>query len=133
MKRRYSREYALEVLYAEELNPDTEKIESEVYGKLSELGKQFANNLITIVKNNNEEIDELIKKHLKKWSIDQMNIVDKNILRIAIAELKFLKDQEIDKGVIFNEAIEIAKTYGGDRSFKFVNGILESVSGDVNG
>lgn len=133
MKRRYSREYALEVLYAEELNPDTEKIESEVYGKLSELGKQFANNLITVVKNNNEEIDELIKKHLKKWSIDQMNIVDKNILRIAIAELKFLKDQEIDKGVIFNEAIEIAKTYGGDRSFKFVNGILESVSGDVNG
>lgn len=133
MKRRYSREYALEVLYAEEINPETEVIRSGIYEKLSERGKVFSESIINSVKENREEIDKLIKKHLKKWSIDQMNVVDKNILRIAISEMKFLASVETDKKVIFNEAIEIAKTYGGERSFKFVNGILESVSGDING
>lgn len=133
MKRRYSREYALEVLYANELNPQTEKINSEIYKKLSNSGKQFAENLINSVRENNEEIDLLIKKHIKKWSINQLNVVDKNILRIAIAEMFFLKDEKQEKNVIFNEAIEIAKIYGGKNSFKFINGILESVSGDING
>ena len=133
MKRRYSREYALEVLYANELNPQTEKINSEIYKKLSNSGKQFAENLINSVRENNEEIDLLIKKHIKKWSINQLNVVDKNILRIAIAEMPFLKDEKQEKNVIFNEAIEIAKIYGGKNSFKFINGILESVSGDING
>lgn len=133
MKRRYSREYALEVLYANELNPQTEKINSEIYKKLSDSGKQFAEGLINSVRENNEEIDLLIKKHIKKWSINQLNVVDKNILRIAIAEMLFLKDEKQEKNVIFNEAIEIAKIYGGKNSFKFINGILESVSGDING
>lgn len=133
MKRRYSREYALEVLYANELNPQTEKINSEIYKKLSDSGKQFAENLINSVRENNEEIDLLIKKYIKKWSINQLNVVDKNILRIAIAEMLFLKDEKQEKNVIFNEAIEIAKIYGGKNSFKFINGILESVSGDING
>lgn len=133
MKRRYSREYALEVLYANELNPQTGKINSEIYKKLSDSGKQFAESLINSVRENNEEIDLLIKKHIKKWSINQLNVVDKNILRIAIAEMLFLKDEKQEKNVIFNEAIEIAKIYGGKNSFKFINGILESVSGDING
>jgi hypothetical protein len=133
MKRRYSREYALEVLYANELNPQTEKINSEIYKKLSDSGKQFAESLINSVRENNEEIDLLIKKYIKKWSINQLNVVDKNILRIAIAEMLFLKDEKQEKNVIFNEAIEIAKIYGGKNSFKFINGILESVSGDING
>lgn len=133
MKRRYSREYALEVLYANELNPQTEKINSEIYKKLSDSGKQFAESLINSVRENNEEIDLLIKKYIKKWSINQLNVVDKNILRIAIAEILFLKDEKQEKNVIFNEAIEIAKIYGGKNSFKFINGILESVSGDING
>ena len=133
MKRRYSREYALEVLYANELNPQTEKINSEIYKKLSDSGKQFAESLINSVRENNEEIDLLIKKKIKKWSINQLNVVDKNILRIAIAEMLFLKDEKQEKNVIFNEAIEIAKIYGGKNSFKFINGILESVSGDING
>lgn len=133
MKRRYSREYALEVLYANELNPQTEKINSEIYKKLSDSGKQFAESLINSVRENNEEIDLLIKKHIKKWSINQLNVVDKNILRIAIAEMLFLKYEKQEKNVIFNEAIEIAKIYGGKNSFKFINGILESVSGDING
>lgn len=133
MKRRYSREYALEVLYANELNPQTGKINSEIYKKLSDSGKQFAESLINSVRENNEEIDLLIKKHIKKWSINQLNVVDKNILRIAIAEILFLKDEKQEKNVIFNEAIEIAKIYGGKNSFKFINGILESVSGDING
>ena len=59
MKRRYSREYALEVLYANELNPQTEKINSEIYKKLSDSGKQFAESLINSVRENNEEIVDL--------------------------------------------------------------------------
>ena len=72
-----------------------------------------------------EKINELIIKFAPNWPIEEMSIVDRNILRIGVYELKF--SQEIPPKVAINEAIELAKTYGGPSSGKFVNGILGAI------
>jgi len=85
----------------------------------------FTESLIKGVLDNLEEIDKLIKKYAPEWPIDQITIVDRNILRIGIYELKF--NPEIPSKVAINEAIEIAKTFGGESSGKFVNGVLGAI------
>ena len=123
MSRRSAREYALKVLYSRELNPETEAIDGE--GKsLSEKDKDFANALIRAVTEHKEPLDTLLQGHLKHWSLSQLNVVDKNILLLALAEFNYLGDQASRK-VILNEAIEMAKVYGGDSSWRFINGVLD--------
>lgn len=74
------------------------------------------------------EIDELVQKFAPNWPIDEMSIVDRNILRLGVYELKW--SQGIPPKVAINEAIELAKTYGGPSSGKFVNGILGAMYND---
>lgn len=69
-----------------------------------------------------DEIDSLITKAAPEWPLDQISVIDKSILRLAGYEL--LKDQDIPPKVAINEAVEIAKTFGGDNSSKFINGVL---------
>ncbi|MEK7535319.1 MAG: transcription antitermination factor NusB [Patescibacteria group bacterium] len=69
-----------------------------------------------------EEIDALIEKAAPEWPLDQISVIDKSILRLAGYEL--LKDQDIPPKVAINEAVEIAKTFGGENSSKFINGVL---------
>ena len=71
-----------------------------------------------------------IVRFLKKWSLSQLNIVDKNILRIAIAEFNYTYEDKADRKVIINEAVELAKIYGGENSYRFINGILSAVTGE---
>lgn len=122
MSRKRAREYALQVLYSQELNPDSEPIDADLL-KLTEKDKAFSDALIASVKNHTG-IDETISQHLKNWSLQQLNVVDKNILRLAIAEYYFMEEKR-DKKVIMNEAIELAKTFGGDQSYRFINGLLD--------
>ena len=122
MSRKRAREYALQVLYSQELNPDSEPIDAEVL-KLTEKDKIFSDALIAAVRNHTE-IDGIISEHLKNWSLQQLNVVDKNILRLAIAEYNFM-DEKSDKKVIVNEAVELAKTFGGEQSYRFINGLLD--------
>ena len=81
------------------------------------------------VKENKEQIDELINKYAKNWSVSRMPKVDLSILRLAICELVFI--EEIPNKVSINEAIELAKLYCDDKSPKFINGILGSVSNEL--
>lgn len=76
-----------------------------------------------------EEIDATIKQFASHWPLGQMTLVDRNILRIGVYELKF--NDAIPGRVAINEAIEIAKTYGGQSSSKFVNGILGALYNDL--
>ena len=69
-----------------------------------------------------EEIDGLIEKAAPEWPLDRISVIDKSILRLAGYEL--LKDQDIPPKVAINEAVEIAKTFGGENSSKFINGVL---------
>ena len=69
-----------------------------------------------------EEIDQLLNETSKGWKTSRMNKVDLNVLRLAVYELKY--DEEVPTGVAINEAVELAKKFGGDESPAFVNGIL---------
>lgn len=69
-----------------------------------------------------DEIDALIIEAAPEWPLDQISIIDKSILRLAAYEL--LKDDDIPPKVAINEAVEIAKTFGGENSSKFINGVL---------
>ena len=75
-----------------------------------------------------EEIDELIQNHLKKgWTLKRLATADRNILRLAVYEMKFA-DEKLSAGIAINEAVNLAKKYGTDDAGKFVNGILDAVS-----
>lgn len=89
----------------------------------------FVKNLVRGVMDNLPEIDKYISKYATEWPLEQITIVDRNILRIGVFELVF--DKEIPAKVAINEAIEIAKTFGGESSGKFVNGVLGAIYKDV--
>ena len=133
MSRSKAREHALKVLYAKEINPNTAEISADISDALSEKGKSFSDFLIEQVQLNRDELDGEIVRFLKKWSLSQLNIVDKNILRIAIAEFNYTYEDKADRKVIINEAVELAKAYGGENSYRFINGILSAVTGEKNG
>lgn len=133
MSRSKAREQALKVLYSKEINPYTLDISEDTADILSEKGKAFAAFLIEQVQLHRDEIDAKISRFLKKWSLNQLNIVDKNILRIAIAEFDYGIENKADRRVIINEAIELAKIYGGENSYRFINGVLSAVTGENDG
>lgn len=89
----------------------------------------FTEKIVNGVIKNQKKIDEYIKKYAPEWPLDQITTVDRNILRIGIYELVF--DKDIPSKVAINEAIEIAKTFGGESSGKFVNGVLGSIYKDI--
>jgi len=76
---------------------------------------------------NIKEIDEIIKRVAPEWPINQIAIVDRNVLRIGLYELLHADPAEVPPKVAINEAIEIAKNYGGQNSPKFINGVLGTV------
>lgn len=89
----------------------------------------FAKKIIEDVHQNIKEIDELISKYAPQWPIEQITIIDRNILRIGIYELKF--NNEVPPKVAINEAIELAKNFGGPSSGRFVNGVLGAIYKDM--
>ncbi len=89
--------------------------------------KDYVQKIAKTYKENADEIDELIKKYAVGWDIERIFRIDKNILRIAITELVFLKDAPMK--VVIDEALELAKKYSTDDSSSFINGILAKIVG----
>lgn len=89
----------------------------------------FAENLLKGVIKNLEEIDNYIIKYATDWPLEQITTVDRNVLRIGVYELIF--DKDIPEKVAINEAIEIAKNFGGESSGRFVNGVLGAIYNDL--
>jgi transcription antitermination protein NusB len=87
----------------------------------------FAGDLIRRTIQNLSEIDAVITKHTKNWSLERLATIDRNILRIAVAELYYT---ETPPAIIINEAIEIAKRFSTEQSGKFVNGILDKIQSE---
>ncbi|WP_101772687.1 transcription antitermination factor NusB [Peptostreptococcus faecalis] len=77
------------------------------------------------IEDNKDEIDSYINKYARKWTIENMPVVDVSILRVAIAEIKFLED--IPDKVACDEAVNISKIYCDDDAYKYINGILGSI------
>lgn len=87
----------------------------------------FVDSLVTSVASRREKLDFIIEKAAPEWPIAQIAIMDRNILRLGLEELLFADRSEVPARVAINEAIELAKTFGGENSGKFVNGVLGAV------
>jgi N utilization substance protein B len=87
----------------------------------------FMTDLLRSIVSKLKDIDLIIEKAAPDWPINKISIIDRNILRIGLYELLFADKSEVPEKVAINEAIELAKTYGGENSGKFVNGVLGSV------
>jgi N utilization substance protein B len=134
--RRKSREFVLQVLFAADAgNKDPMETfdflgdhfsdEEDEDLKMHRVLKDFARDLVQAVSENKEDIDALIARLSHHWKLTRINRVDRNILRMAIAE--FTSFHEVPSKVILNEAIEIGKKFGAENSAAFINGILDRV------
>ncbi|MBN1854627.1 MAG: transcription antitermination factor NusB [Pirellulales bacterium] len=120
-----ARQVALQVLYQEDLNPrqSTAEMEQFVRGRLkSKELEAFCLSLILGVKRNQDELDALLSRTAANWSLDRMAATDRNVLRMGAYEILYTDTPD---RVAVNEAIELAKRFGGCHSAPFVNGILD--------
>jgi N utilization substance protein B len=127
--RRKARTLALQALYevdsvARSSDSVVERLLAE--SKLTPENSNFVRELVVGALKNKEEIDRHIQKLAPAWPINQLALVDRNILRLAIFEILF--DNRVPVKVAVNEAVELAKTFGSGSSAKFINGVLGSVS-----
>jgi transcription antitermination protein NusB len=134
--RRKTREFVLQVLFAAdarrqdpvdalEFLQDHFKSEKDRELKLYRVVGDFARILVETVSRDGAEIDDLISRISLHWKLHRINRVDRNILRMAIAEMTAFP--ETPGPVILNEAIEIGKKYGAENSFAFINGVLDRI------
>lgn len=109
-------------------DPDIEvvgKIPNE-YIKSSDLDGSYLETLFAHYFNHAEEVDEAIRSHLQGWSFSRIPATDLSILKVALTEILFMEDIPFKSSV--NEAVEIAKRYGDEKSSKFINGLLAKYS-----
>ncbi len=128
-ERRKVRALALKVLYeVDSVGHDMDETLTRFLAEeeLAEENAAYARELVNGVVQNREKIDHKIKSFAPAWPVEQIPVVDRNILRLAIFEILF--DNKVPVKVAINEAVELAKTFGSDNSSKFVNGVLGSVS-----
>jgi N utilization substance protein B len=127
--RRKSRELALQTLYACEVGKTAEYgvvLEGIMAEQGNESGAQeYAMLLAEKTLSSIKEIDALLGQHAANWDLKRMTAIDRNILRMAVAELRFCTD--VPFKVVIDEAVELAKQYGTDDSGKFVNGVIDSI------
>ncbi len=131
--RRRARALALQALYeVDSAGHEAEGVVNRLLAKggLSQENSVFVRELVSGVIQNKEKIDLNIQNFAPAWPIEQIPVVDRNILRLAIFEI--LLDNKVPVKVAINEAVELAKTFGGANSSRFVNGVLGSVSDLVN-
>ena len=127
-KRTLARELAMQALY--QLDVQGEALLQYLNGFFIEYSKDkdtvdLADKWCRGTWENMENCDNLISSSTKKWSLSRLSMVDRNILRLSVYQLKYCCD--IPPKVVINEAIEMAKKFGGDKSPAFVNGVLDAV------
>ncbi|MGA8941745.1 MAG: transcription antitermination factor NusB [Thermoactinomyces sp.] len=124
MSRRSVREKVIQTLYECEFH--TDRKQEVVISRNSQLGERerpFFLHLINGVMEHVTQLDDAIRSYLKKgWSLERLSTVDKMILRLAAFEL--LYEPDTPHGAVINEAVELAKSFGGEDSGRFVNGVL---------
>lgn len=134
--RHIARSIAMQSLFEWDFNEkDQNKLVNIINHNIKEFGVgineiNFIKDIINGVVDNLKKIDKIITKYAPQWPIEQITIIDRNVLRIGIYELK-INQEKIPPKVAINEAIELAKNYGGPASGKFVNGVLGAVFNDI--
>lgn len=127
--RREAREWALQVLFHLDVNPDKpEKVLRwfwQEYDAADARNRAFVERVVLGVGEHRKEIDDLITQYAENWSLHRMGVVDRNVLRMAIFEMLYCED--IPPVVSINEAVDVAKYFGNDESGRFVNGIVDRI------
>jgi N utilization substance protein B len=121
--RHQARERALTLLYEAELKDATP---TAVLGELLVAPDDYTTTLVEAVEAQGPEIDTMIDETAIGWDLDRMAVVDRNVLRLAVAEL--LSSADVPTAVILNEAVELASAYSTDDSGRFVNGVLATLA-----
>jgi len=134
--RHLSRSIAMQSLYEWDFFDKKIDLEKVIEKNLKEFGpgledQSFVWELVTGVVKHIQEIDEILEKAAPQWPIQQISIVDRNVLRIGIYELLYEDKTAVPPKVAINEAIELAKSFGGENSGKFVNGVLGTVFKEI--
>lgn len=128
-QRRKARGLALQTLYEIDFTGHSaDEVMARLLGeeRLARENASFIHDLVNGVIKNKESLDQNIKKFAPAWPLEQIPVIDRNILRLAIFEI--LIDNKVPIKVAINEAVELAKTFGAESSSKFINGVLGSVS-----
>lgn len=113
---------------------DNKELESILVRNIQEFGPEFddlefVESTLNGIMTNVDAINAIISKYAPQWPIEQITLIDRNVLRIGVYELKL--NPKIPARVAINEAIELAKTFGGESSGKFVNGVLGAIFRDM--
>ena len=136
--RHLSRSIAMQSLYEWDFSgKKADDLKGIVEKNIQEFGPGLENQtfvwqLITGVVQHINEINKIIEKAAPEWPLDQITIVDRNVLRIGLYELLYGNKEEVPPKVAINEAIELAKNFGGESSGKFINGVLGTVFKEIN-
>ena len=131
MKRTELRENIFKLLFVSMFTekdemPEQLQLYFEGLGKLAENDQTYMEDKVGAVLEKEEEIDKILNSTSKGWKTTRMNKVDLTILRLAVCEILF--DADVPTGVAINEAVELAKQFGGDDSAAFINGILGKIA-----
>jgi N utilization substance protein B len=128
-KRRKSRELALQMLFQSDMGKQNADYVRKMFwaerSTADEETRGFADDLFRVASDRQVEIDELIQKHAENWRLDRMPAVDRNLLRLGVAE--FLGFPKTARAIVINEALDIAHRYSSPESIQFINGVLDSV------
>ncbi len=137
--RRKAREMAMQMLYQSDLGKQTANEVRRVFWKSRtdddgqatvDLETQsFAEDLFRIAMERSDEVDDLIEQHAKNWRLHRMAAVDRNLLRMAVAE--FIGFKGTPHPIVINEALEIGRRYAAPESINFLNGVLDAISRSV--
>ena len=126
--RRKARELALQMLYQHDVSGNAPDMIISTFDDLQKSKpntREFATKIFKGTVDHIEKIDEMIQAQADNWRLSRMAVVDRNIIRLSVYE--FLHESETPKLVVIDEAIEIAKKFGNDKSSQFINGILDGI------
>ncbi len=126
--RALAREVAFKKVYESMFTENQDDLQSffDLENLTKEDDKNFAETLVFLYFENKIKIDEIISENLRDYSLDRIYRIDRAIISVAVTELLFYKKTAL--GIVINEAVELAKKYGTEKSYSFVNGILKSIS-----
>lgn len=136
--RHLSRSIAMQSLYEWDFTGKKENLDKIVERNIREFGpglenEEFVWQLVNGVISHLQDIDNIMTKAAPEWPLDQITIIDRNVLRLGLYELLYSNKEEVPPKVAINEAIELAKTFGGESSGKFINGVLGTVYKQLGG
>lgn len=134
--RHLSRSIAMQSLYEWDFSGKKAELEKTTERNIKEFGPGLEDpslvwQIVTGVVKHLFAIDKIIEKAAPEWPVDQITIVDRNILRIGLYELLYGSREEVPPKVAINEAIELAKSFGGESSGRFINGVLGTVYKEI--